>query len=56
MIKFVDHEAIETVKDINISAEENYAIEKDKAVRAGITKINELYDKKMKLGKKEAST
>lgn len=55
MIKFVHHGANETVKDINILAEENYAIEKDKAVRAGIMYINELYDKKMTLGKKKVS-
>lgn len=56
MIKFIDHDAKEMEQDIDEFTEENYQNEKEKLIYAGKMKIDQLYNKNIKLVNRKTAT
>lgn len=50
------HDSEEIEHDIDILTEEHFCSDKDKLIRTGIMKINQLYNKKMQLVNRETAT
>lgn len=53
MIKFIDHDAEYIANDTNSSTEEKYNMEKENLISIGKMRIDQLYEKKMKLIERE---
>ncbi|VVC39217.1 ATPase, V1/A1 complex, subunit E [Cinara cedri] len=56
MIKFIDHDADEMKQGIDDLAEETFYAEKEKLISIGITEVDQLYNKQLKLINRETAT
>lgn len=56
MIKFIDHDALEIEQNIDDFTEKNYQSEKEKLIRIGAMKIDQLYNKNMKHVNRKTAT